>query len=184
MAREIPSGTDEATRAPSLAPIGLVELDFESGFVRTWTGLGDLQWNGVTWTGIGLLGKISTIEETQELRAVGIQLELSGIPPDVLAIANNEQWHGRPARVFFAVLDEHQALVGEPYQVFSGLMDQMSLIEGGEARITLACESRQIDLERTRARRYTTEDQRAEFPGDAGMDHVTSLQEQEIVWGG
>lgn len=184
MSRDIPPGTDEATRAAALSPIGMVELDFASGFVRMWTGIGDLVWDGPVFTGSGSLGKISTIEETVELRAVGIQLELSGIPPEVLSIANNESWHGRQVRVYFGVLDDRRAFVGEPLQIFSGLMDQMVLVEGSESKITLTCESQQIDLERTKARRYTAEDQRSEYPGDAGMDSVTSLQELEIVWGG
>jgi hypothetical protein len=182
MSRTIPSGTDAALLAPQLAPIGLVQLAFGSGTVRFWTGVGDLSWGGYTWTGTGTLGKIGQMEETLESRAATLQLELSGIPPDVLAIALAEDWQGREARVYYGVLDDNRQFVGDPFQIRRGLMDQMTLTEGAEATITLAIESRDIDLGRANSRRYTAEDQRGEYPGDRGCDAVALLQSQEIVW--
>jgi hypothetical protein len=182
--RTVPSGTAEAAAAEQLSPITLAEFDFASGFVRVWAGFGSMVWDGKTWNGIGFLGSVSRISETIELQAVGVEFELSGIPADVLAIANTESWQGRACKVWFAALDANGALVGEPLQVFSGLMDQMTFEEGSSATLRLAAESKQIDLERANVRRYTAEDQRSEFPGDKGCDVVAALQELEILWGG
>lgn len=182
MARDLDADTAAVVQEEVLAPIALVELEFDSETMFLWSGIGDLAWNGNTYTGTGTLGKISAVEETSEIRAVSVQLELSGVPAEVLEIANEESWQGRPVRIYFGVLDG-RAFVGEPVQIFGGLMDQMTLTEGSTASVTLSCESQQIDLERTRARRYTAEDQRAEYPGDKGCDAVAALQELDLHWG-
>lgn len=173
---------DVQLASSQLAPIGLVELSFESGTVRLWTGIGDLTWGGHNWTGTGTLGRIGAIEETSETRAATVELELSGIPADVLAIANGESWQGREARVYYGVLNGKRQLIGEPFTLRRGIMDLMSLEEGQSATIKLLIESRDIDLKRDKARRYTPEDQRGEFPGDAGCDQIAALQQIDIKW--
>jgi hypothetical protein len=180
--RTIPAGTSDALLAPQLTPIGLVELQFGSGTVRLWTGFGDLPWNGFIWTGAGTLGRIGPMEETVESRASALELTLSSIPAEVLAIANAEDWQGREARIWYGVLDDARHFVGEPFQIRRGIMDLMTLSEGAEASITLAIESRDIDLGRNKARRYTAEDQRAEYPGDRGCDAVALLQQWDGTW--
>ncbi len=182
MARDISTDTDAALQGEKLTPIGLVQLAFGSGTVRFWTGFGDFEWNGFTWTGVGTLGRIGQMEETVESRAAAVELQLSGIPPDVLAIALAEDWQGREARIYYAVLDEQGVLVGEPFQIRRGLVDLMTLEEGAKAALTLLVESRDIDLGRNKARRYTAEDQRGEYPGDKGCDAVALLQEREVIW--
>lgn len=182
MARDLHVDTAAELQGEKLQPIGMVELGFDSGWVRLWSGIGQLTWNASVFEGVGTLGIISAIEETTEIRAVGVKLRLSGIPADVLAIALAEAWQGRVARVYYAVL-EGRHFIGEPVTVFDGLMDQMTLVEGETASIDVACESKQIDLERSLVRRWTAEEQRAEFPLDRGLDAVAALQEVEILWG-
>lgn len=185
--RELSAGLRSAVISASLSPIGLVEMQFGSGTARFWTGRGDLVFEGDTYTGTGTLGKISAIEETTELRRVAVDFELSGIPAEVCAIANGDQWQGRNAIVYYGALQQsgnRLTLVDEPFQIFKGKMDVMKLVDGTESTITVSAESKQVDLERSSPRRYTAEDQRAEFPGDKGCDAVASLQQKEIRWGG
>jgi len=182
--RPIDAAVESATLGQQLSPIALAEFDFTSGFVRLWSGVGNFTWNGAIWTGVGALGRMSQLQETTELRAVAVEFELSGVPSEVLTIANGEGWQGRSAKVWFAALNESMALVGAPIQVFSGVMDTMRLEEGKTATVSLTAESRLVDLERAPVRRYTAEDQRAEYPGDRGFDSVPMLQDMEVIWGG
>jgi hypothetical protein len=63
-------------------------------------------------------------------------------------------------------------------------MDKMSVSDDGEnAVIKVTCESRLIDLNRNRVRRFTQVDQQTEFAGDLGLNFVESLQEKSIDWG-
>ncbi len=75
------------------------------------------------------------------------------------------------------------AVVADPYLLFSGRMDTMNISDDGErANITVSCESRLIDLNRPKVRRYTQVDQQTEFSGDKGLDFISSLQEKSIRW--
>jgi hypothetical protein len=63
-------------------------------------------------------------------------------------------------------------------------MDTMQITDAGEtSQVRIACESRLIDLQRARERRFTDEDQQELYPGDLGLEYVAGLQEREIAWG-
>ena len=63
-------------------------------------------------------------------------------------------------------------------------MDVMTIEDAGEtASISLSAESRLIDLERARVRRFTDNDQQNQFSGDTSLRFVASLQDKEIAWG-
>lgn len=185
--RGLHPATATALVSSSLQAIGMVEMQF-SEWVRFWSGIGVIQWNGVPWYGSGVFGSIGVVEETTEIRAVGVQLRLSGLPIDVAAsdgrklfeIVVDETWQGRPVRVYFGVLNDSRRFVGRPVRIFSGKMDQVSL---KAQELLFTCESAMFDLQRTRTRRWTPQDQRAEYPGDAGCDSVAAMQQQDIRWG-
>ena len=165
-------------------PALLVELQFASGPVRAWSGVGPLTWNGVSWAGVGLLGRVSTVEETLELKAAGASFQLSGIPSELLTPVVSEPIQSRAALLWLAFFDEDWAVVPDPVLLFRGRMDTVEIADGGSiATITLFAESRLRDLERARVRRYTDADQQAEVPGDLGLAFVASLQEVNILWG-
>ena len=68
--------------------------------------------------------------------------------------------------------------------VFTGYMDTMVIDEGAEtSTIVTSVESRLIDLERPRNRRYTAQNQKQRFSGDLAFDFVESLQNQRLqLW--
>ena len=60
----------------------------------------------------------------------------------------------------------------------------MTIKDNGEiATITVTAESKLIDLDRSRERRYTSEDLKIDFPDDKGLEYIDDLQDKEIVWG-
>lgn len=205
MPRELSTEVETASTSPRLSPIALVELEFDSGAFRMWTGWGTLLWgdlppftdgtyfdDGTTWTdleglkpwyGAGDLGTIGPIEETTEVRAIGVELGLSGITTEILQIALGETWQNRPGRIYIGVLDSQGQLDGEPYLALEGLMDHMTLVDGIEAGIKMMVERENIDNERSSGLRYTPESQRARFADDAFCDFVASLQEVDVRWG-
>jgi hypothetical protein len=191
--REMSTGASAALAGDEIIPVVLGKFEFGSGTVYLWTGsdVGPIEWDGHTWTGCGALASIGGIEETEESRAVGIELELTGIPLttlvdgieiDILAIANDEDWQQRPARLYFGILNTDFTWRVEPFQIRKGLMDVMQLDEGKTATIKLYLESQQVDLERAEVLRYTAETQRALYAGDKGCDQVAALQDKEVVW--
>ncbi len=172
------------TEKDVVRPILLAWLDFISGTTRLWSGVGDLEWDSQTWKGIGTLGKVSTVEETLELRAAGMAMQLSGVKAENLTEVIAEPIQGRKAKVYLAFLDENHDLVSDPVIIFDGRMDTVEIIDGGPtATVTLMVENRLRDLERARTRRYTDADQQARYANDRGLEYVPSLQEIDIPWG-
>ena len=155
MARTLTSGLAAAALAARVAPILLVELVFDSATTRVWSGYGDLTWGARTFTGAGTLGAVSPVEEATELRATGVDLTLSGIPSDVLSLALSEPYQGRLATIWLGAMNPDTfALIADPYQIFAGRMDVMTVSDSGDTgKVTISVESRLIDLERSSERR-------------------------------
>ena len=169
---------------PVAQPILLAAFDFATGVSRSWSGIGTLSWNSQEWIGLGDLGEVSAIEETMELRATGAAFRLSGVPVGLVAAAMGEPIQGRSARLWLGFLDADLVLIDDPVLLFDGRMDTIEIVDGGEvATLTLFAENRLRDLERPRTRRYTDQDQQAEFPGDRGFEFVPALQDVTINWG-
>ena len=147
-----------------------------------WSGIGDLSLDGNTYTGAGNLLSISELRESSDIAAYGATLTLSGIDNSLLSLALAEPYQGRRAIVKFGVLS-----CGTRYSstVFVGEMDQMNINVGPEtSTIELDVESRLVDLQRPRLRRYTDADQKSRFSGDDAFEFVTRIQNESLEWSG
>ena len=207
MSRSVSSGFSDAIQRDVVQPFLAVDLAFDSGNVRAWTGLGTLSVGGVDYVGTATIMSISPIEETIEIAARGAQFVLMGIPSDLLSLALSEPYQGRIAKIYFGMMSVPERLLTEAgaiittenllpldissgnqselVEIFSGFMDTMQIADEVEtSTITLTAENRLISLERPKNRRYTSEDQKREFSADLGLDFVNDLQDKEIKWGG
>lgn len=174
-----------ALKEKTIRPALLVEMDFSSAALRLWTGYGQLDWNEKIFEGGGPLVHLTPVEETQEVAARGLKGTLSGIPSSMISIALNEQYQGKPFRLYMALFEKDtDTFISDPELLFRGLMDVMSIQESGQtATIEISIENRLIELKRTRDRRYTHEDQQFYYPQDKGLEYVADLQNREIKWG-
>lgn len=90
---------------------------------------------------------------------------------------------GGPAQVWFGLLDNGE-LIGTPYLIFSGQMDQPEVsIDTTTASITIALENRLVNLGRPTARRYTSADQHLSYPDDIALNWVEILNDIALSWG-
>lgn len=190
-----------------ITPFIAVDLEFDSGDVYLWNGVGQLNANGNTYLGAGNLLGFSQVEETSEIAARGMSLQLSGLNSSILSLALNEPYQNRPCNVWFGLIAVPSYLLTESYEgidyessenvllfdiddiytieLFSGIIDTMTISEDGtQTTVALNVESKMIDLERPRVSRYTSEDQKLRFPNDRGLEFVTDIQDKEILWGG
>lgn len=191
MARNVISTILSKFDDTEVSPFYAVELFFDNDgpeTVRVWTGYGDITVtvsNSRTYTGIGDLLKISDVEEGQDISAKGITLTLSGIPSNLLTHALNTPYQGRLCNVNMGFIDWSNPTTQNGMLIFSGYMDTMTIDEGPEtSTIVTTVESKLVDLERPRTRRYTSENQKQRFSGDKAFDFVESLQNLRLQWGG
>jgi hypothetical protein len=108
--RNLTTAMDAAIVAGKVRPVIFVEGSFHASgspdeeFLRLWSGLGDFSWDSKTWTGAGKLLRISPLEESAEVKAVGFNVELSGLPPSLLSLALDNTRQGRPGRVWLGLM--------------------------------------------------------------------------------
>jgi len=184
MSRDITPAVAAALNASELQPAIFFEGEFPSGAVRIWTGLGDISWDGKTWTGVGVLLGLGALEETSDVVASGTTVSLSGVPLDLVSLAITQARQGQAGRIWLALLSAERAIIADPVQAFTGRLDVPEIAEDGQScRITISYESRLIDLGTARNWRYTHESQQVLHPGDRGFAHVTAIQDREITWG-
>ena len=184
MARDLGTTNTAQVQAAAVRPIVFAFLDFAGGAVRAHTGTGNITWGGYIWGGVGDFADISDIEEGVDVAARGLTLSLRGIPSSLLPEALAANYRGRTARVYLGFLDSSGALLADPYQVFGGRMDVLSLEDAGDScSLSVQCENRLIDFRRSRVSRYTHEEQLARYPGDNGLRYIARIADQTIHWG-
>jgi hypothetical protein len=160
------------------------DLDFASGAVRCHDGIGTIQINGQDYSGLGTLGTVDGLEESFEVIARPVTLNLSA---EASAISNalNEStsYQGRRATLYLAIYNPntHQ-LADTPETVWEGVMSQMTIVlEPKNSRIELVCEHR---LRRDpRIARYTDADQQLAYSGDRFFDLVGKIKGFRGTWG-
>lgn len=176
------SGVPSAFSDTELTAFFAVDLEFDGGTAYLWNGIGNITFGSNTYSGTGSVLSISAVEEDPQISAKGVTVTLSGITSTVISYALNENYQGRPLKLYVGTIADDGTV--SSYMVFSGLMDVMTIAENSETcTVSIAAENRLIDLERARVRRYTSEDQKQLHPSDNGFDFVTSIQEPNVEWG-
>jgi len=152
--------------------------------VRLWTGYGSITIDSNTFLAGGDILSVSSISESGEVQANGVTIMLSGLSTSLVASALTTAYQGRDLNVYVGVLNASGTVISDPIKVFAGKMDVMTVEDNGaDAQINVTAESKLIDLERSRARRYTSEDQKIDYPNDKGLDFIAGLQDKTVVWG-
>jgi hypothetical protein len=159
------------------------EFQFSSGTARLCNSNMDLGWGGYQWSGIGTLGEISQIEESDGLESRPLNFTINAAQPSWLALAVGpvEEYRGRDARVYMCPLDENFIMVGNPEQCWSGLMDMLS-VDFDSAKITLKCETSSYGLKRRPTFRLNAAQHKVKNPTDTGLDYLNDLISNPAVW--
>jgi hypothetical protein len=168
-----------------LYPVILVEIQFASGTVYMSSSYQPLYYLGNTYTGVGSLLQVSTIEDGSTVQARGITVTLSGIDPTLLPAALNEFQIGLPAIVYLGLYSTGgQNQISESVIAWSGRTDQPTIaVDATTATISINLESILLDMNVPVPWRYTNQDQQLWYPGDLGFSWVNSIQSIPVYWG-
>lgn len=179
MSRTIPSALLTAFSSERVHPYFAIELIFDSGTLRIWGGYGERTIDGQTYTGAGNLLSVGGLQEASDLSAKSATITLSGVTSELVSLALQEPYQRRKVRILLGDRSVSDFIV-----VFSGQADTMRIVDAADsATIELTVESRLVELERPRIRRYTHEDHISRNPGDNFFSYVADLQDKSIIWG-
>ena len=184
MSRTLSTEMQAVASADLVRPIYLVKMEFDSGDLHLWSGLGNLVYDGDTYVGTGDLMSISPIKESEELIANGVDFTVSGIKQSLVSIARDEPYQGRKITLYLGAFDENADIISSPVILFGGFMDVMTISDSGEtSTISISAENKLIAFDRASVRRFTAEDQKIDYPLDKGFEFVSQIAQQEIIWG-
>jgi len=189
MTRTIATANKNETTGEVFRPVLFLYLDLDGGDVIVNSSDQDIAWDydgdssDETFTGVGQFGSVSVINESADLKASGIQCMLSGIPTTHISNALSESYSGRTAKLYIGFLNSSRVLVADPMVIFAGRIDAMDIQIGKTASVSVSIESKLVDWERARIRRYTNEDQRNLYSTDEFCEFVVQTVEKELVWG-
>lgn len=184
MPRDISEEALAALESRKLVLAYLFSGDFKDSKLRLWTGYGNLTWSDQVWLGNGWLQNPGTATETENTQANGISITLSGVPTQLISLMLREAQQKSTGRVYQAIFSEEEELL-DVSRIFSGDLDSVisNVSPNGEQSLTLSFQSKLIRLNSSSARRWSNEDQRAEYPADKGFEYVATLPARRIYWG-
>lgn len=159
-----------------------IKIDWPSGVLRLHSRLGDISLEGEVYKGIGSLGRIETLTSDAKLGPNNTAVTLSGIPSDLLAEATKVYSRGRPAVIYFGVIDENEQVVAYR-KLFDGRIDRPSISRGSDNSVRLELASRLNDWNNTDSGRFTQESQHQRDPNDQAFRYMNQLPGRGIAWG-
>jgi hypothetical protein len=195
MPRSLSSAVLAAIAASAVSPAMFVSIAFANETLYMWSGVGTIAPAGPpsnplatfpygqTWTGMGWLGKVSSVPQTSKIQAQNITLSLSGIPSQLMVEASQQVRMNGVATVWIGFCDSNGNLLKDPVQVFLGGLDVPTLTDNGDTcTIEITCENPLLTLNLAPNRQFDDADQQIYFPGDLGLSFVDALIELQLLW--
>ena len=184
MSRGMDAANEAAVAADKIIAVHFADLDFASGHIRVHSGVGTITWGGYDWSGLGVYGQVSGLEEKAELSRKTVTYTLSGVPNDMISIVLGEDYQGRSAKIYVGFFNTTTyQLVATPELLDAGLMDISDIDEGKTCTVSITAESRISAWSRPMVRRYTDAEQQQRYAGDLGLEFLSQAVQKEIVWG-
>jgi hypothetical protein len=158
--------------------VRLVEFGFPA--VERYTTAGHtLTWGGHDWEPLGLL--IEPVEDSAT-EMPGLAFTLPAVTPDTIALALGDDVEGVSARVYDALVDPDTGVVADAALCWAGALNMPSMADGRQASIALSAEHRGTVALRTKASRYTDDEQRRLYPGDTSLAGDPATDAAPLVW--
>jgi hypothetical protein len=178
-----------ALEKPALIIAYFAEFHFADGVVYVSSLPLNINWGGHDWIGLGAIGSITVVEESQGTAASALSFDLNIVQPEWLALSVGtvEQYRGRDAKLYFCPLNENYQLIDTPQVCWRGTMDTMtSEITGNQGesagRIVLKCETSAYGLKRKSSLRVNDPQQQQRYPGDTGLAYLNDLLATPSQW--
>lgn len=170
---------------PQLLRDLLVKLDFTSGPMFVWTGVGPFQdLNGQIWQGLGQLGQVSDLDRSL-VSSQTPTLSLSGVDPVIAArsLAAPQEIKGRVAIIFEQYFEVDLSPIDQPIALWNGLMDRAKIsTEVATSVITVSTVTLLYRRRRPALAYLSDATQQSLYPGDTGCSEIARLVQATENW--
>jgi hypothetical protein len=153
--------------------------------LHIWDGRGDIAVAGTTYTGAAGRFTIQPAASAADLAPRAVDITLSGLDAEVVAMIENTDWHQRPITIDRAVIVPDALTVLHLMREFAGAMDTGLRREqrDGTTTLTIRCESAARELTRAGAHTRSDADQRLRDPADNFFAFSVAAMNTTIDWG-
>lgn len=177
------SAFDTEISGDVIEPRVLIDAGFTGSTLYVWDGIGSIDYNGNTYTGLGDYLSISDVQESTELRTENISISLSGITTAYKSLALQSIEISNPVTVRFALLNSPTSVIADADIIFKGFMDEVKVTESATgATFELDVINELSQAQKVKERRYTDQDHQARHSGDTIMRHAINSK-RESKWG-
>jgi hypothetical protein len=180
------TGQDNALAAPVARVVYFVEFHFKSSVLYVSTMNQNYTWGGNTWIGVGSLGSIDTVEESEQVISQPLNFTLNISQPSIFALAAGDpaEFRGGEAKMYMCPLTEQFQLIDTPILCWRGYMDMVSIMidNTGAGTITLKCETSAYGLRKLPSLRMTAAQQILKHPSDTGFNLLSDLIARPQTW--
>ena len=172
-------------------PVHFVSIAFVSGTIRLHNSVGTYNWDdgggAADWLGVGDLGGIAGIEETNDLAMNNIQLILSSIDTDIRdEVLNLNDYYLSDVIIYLGAVNAQGVLVADPDLFWSGFLEDLSMSAGNkDGDVVIAtCASEISRLQRTRKIKFTDQHQQQRYSGDIAFEYMDQIEGARPSWRG
>ena len=161
----------------------LAEIEHPDGTGYFWTGIGALDYDAKTWTGLGRLGGVTPITYTTDLQIQDVVFSVSGVnESDVARLSSDVR--GYYGTLWIACLADDGKVISDPRRLAKVQFDMQvyRIDDDGKADIGIIGQPAFYNLTRSVNEVWSPERQKRLFPSDTGMDQVPEMQNKEIQW--
>lgn len=204
MARDLTADLAAEIAADHAAYTFLLEFQFSGGTLHYTTAPFDIRTAGftdppgppdATFVGVGGVFQIEDIQETEDMKAQGAPIRLSGVDTEIIASILTNRFRGRKARFWLAHFDLPTGdIVSDPYLLLDGKMNsefrvtQQTTRGSGRVDVETRIVSRLAELQQKRGILMNVESHHSAIPeaatnGDLFFQHVAEITGRQIYWG-
>ena len=160
----------------------LIKLEFDTPlYITDWDR--SISALSATWDSSAHFLSVGDTTETSELRVNTVNLTLSGVEQSYISIFLSQDYIDKPVKIYRAVLDDSDNVIGAPILVFDGLMTGYDIEDTiDSSSVTVNCASHWKDFEKENGRKTNDNSQKIHFPTDEGFEFAAKTI-KDLKWG-
>lgn len=147
------------------------------------SGLGTIAFEGNNYLGVGDLGGIEGLEETEALIPAPVRVSLNALNSTFFTEALNAANYGDKVTLYIAYKNDNGTLVDEPWIFYRGRVETSRIVKGAENLAVFTIQHELAVLGKKTGAKYTDEEQQRRYPGDTAFSHITQMDSISLLWG-
>jgi len=175
----------QALRSPSRNLCWLAWFETSGANLYAWSGMQPIAWDGHTFTGVGVIYSVSTVDRGDALSWRQQQFTLNGLPGEAAA-GMDESVKGRKAKLWLGALNASNQIIADPLLVKVLEQDtlQREISGDGTVKLTLNCFEALPRFDKPTGRKWSHESQIERYAGDYGLALTSKVAKsgQPIDW--